>query len=374
MIVQKHLFHTPKLELEAGEAIPVTVGYETYGQLSPARDNAILICHYFSGSSHAAGRYHADDPHPGWWEALIGPGRAFDTNQFYVIAVDTLCNLHARDPMVVTTGPATTNPATGRPYGPAFPPVTIRDNVRLQHQLLTSLGVERLLCAAGPSMGGFQALEWGVTYPHMVRKVIAAACSPQAPPLFALAVCQAGIEAITADPGYGNGHFYGTPGPEGGLVRASFLMESLVRSDSWISRRWGRTTAAGSAPPWADPQGRFAFQAEMERIARQSAQDYDANHFLYTARACILHDIGHGNRGLEVAAQKLRADLLLLPISSDLLFPPAASQPIVDLVNAHGGRAELVVIESEGGHLACLTEASRLSEPITSFLARDGLH
>lgn len=374
LFVQKHLFHTPKLDLEIGDSIPVTVGYETYGQLNPARSNAILICHYFSGTSHAAGRYHPDDKHPGWWDALIGPGKPFDTNYYCVIAVDALCNLNVHSPLVVTTGPSSINPASGRPFGFNFPQVTIRDNVRLQHQLITSMGIERLACVAGPSMGGFQALEWAVTFPLQVGKVIAVASSHEAPPTFALALCQAGSDAIMADPAFLEGDYHGSEGPVHGLTRACHLLETLSRSDSWAMARWGRKTAVASAPPWADRAGRFAFQTETEQSARQRAQEYDANHFIFTARACLLHDIGHGNRGLEVAAQKIQADLLMLPITSDLLFPPSASEALFQAVNHHGGRADLVPIESPNGHLACLTECSRLAEPITAFLGRVDLH
>lgn len=374
LIVRKHLFYTPKLDLDVGESIPVTVGYETYGQLNPTRNNAIMICHYFSATSHAAGQYHTDDASPGWWDALIGPGKAFDTDQYYIIAADTLCNLNVHDPRVITTGPATINPATGRPYGSSFPQVTIRDNVRLQRQILESLGIDRLFCVAGPSMGGFQALEWAVTYPHMVSKVIAVASSHQAPHVFALAACQAGIDAIQADPGYLGGDYYGTDGPTDGLTRATYLLTTLARSNDWLSGKWQRKTAAGSAHPWADREGRFAFQAEMQQLARERAQTYDANHYVYTARASVLHDIGHGNRGLEVAAQRIRAKVLMLAVSSDLFFPPDTSRALVDMMRHHGGLADLDVIESPNGHLAAVYESSRFAEPISRFLNRNGLH
>jgi homoserine O-acetyltransferase/O-succinyltransferase len=374
VLVQKHIFYTPKLELEIGESIPATVGYETYGQLSPARDNAVLVCHHFSGTSHAAGRYHADDPNPGWWDALIGPGKAFDTNRYFVVAVDTLCNLNVRHPLVITTGPSTVNPTTGRAYGPSFPQVTIRDNVRLQHQLVRTLGIDRLACVTGPSMGGFQALEWSVTYPQMVKKVVAAISSDKAPPVFSLAVCQAGIDAIMADPGYNGGDYYGTDGPVDGLTRAVSLLNTLTRSDAWIAGNWERKTAVGSPHPRSASDGRFAFQAETEKAAHERAQDYDANHYIYTARACILQDLGYGNHGLEVAAQKIRAEVLMLPVISDLLFPPEASQSLVEQINLHGGRAELVPIESPNGHTAALFESNRLAEPITRFLSRGDLH
>ncbi|HWI60993.1 MAG TPA: homoserine O-acetyltransferase [Symbiobacteriaceae bacterium] len=374
MFVQKHLFHTPKLDLDVATSIPVTVGYETYGQLNPARDNAILICHPFSASSHAAGRYNADDPSPGWWDPLIGPGKAFDTDRFFIVAVDSLCNLGVRSPMVVTTGPATVNPETGRPWGTEFPQVTMRDNVRLQYQLLCSLGIERLAAVAGPGTGGFQALEWAVTYPDMVSRVIAVASAPQSPPVFSLAVCQAGIDAITSDPAYKGGQYYDGEGPTAGLTRAAFLLSTLVRSDAWIGENWERKTAKGSMHPRADRDGRFAFQAGMEQLAQEWARGCDANHFVYSARAALLHDIGYGNRGMEVAAQMIRAHLLLMPVAGDLLFPPHASRQLADLVNQHGGRAEVAPVESDNGHTGALQDCLCLSEPITRFLRREEMH
>jgi len=374
LFVQKHLFHSPKLDLDIARSIPATVGYETYGRLNAARNNAILVCHPFSASSHAAGRYGADDPSPGWWDPLIGPGKAFDTDRFFVVAVDALCNLRTHSPLVVTTGPATINPETGRPWGPDFPQITMRDNVRLQYQLITSLGIERLVCVAGPGTGGFQALEWAVTYPDMVDKVIAVATAHQAPPIFSLAVCQAGIDAIEADPDYKGGQYYDGNGPSDGLARAAFLLATLVRSDGWIADRWERKTAQGSMHPRSDRSGRFAFQAGMEQLARDRAREFDANHFIYTARAALLHDIGYANRGIEVAAQMIRAKLLLVPVVGDLLFPPENSHILAGLIRQHGGQAVVSPLESENGHTGALQDCKWLTEPITRFLRCEEMH
>lgn len=361
MLATKHVFSTPRLDLEIGVSIAATVGYETYGQLNPARENAILLCHPFAGSSHAAGRYHDSDETAGWWEPLIGPGKAFDTNRFFVIAVDSLCNLNLRDSTVVTTGPGTLDPATGQVYGSAFPQVTVRDNVRLQRQLIGSLGIERLACVAGPSTGGFTALEWAVTYPAVVKQVIAVASAHVVPPLFALGVCQAAIDAIEAD-------------PEEGLVRATHQFLTLSRSNAWMEAVWGRRTAAASPHPWADREGRYAFQAEMEDEARRLAHRFDPYHFASSARMAILHDIAHGNRDLEVVAQKIKAEVLLMPVTSDLLFPPALSEEFAELLRAHGGKVEVVEVDSSAGHQASLLEAHRFAEPIITFLGRPALH
>lgn len=369
MLVQKHRFRLPRFHVEARESLPVAVGYETYGQLNATCDNAILICHHFSGNSHVAGRYHADDALPGWWDPLVGPGKAFDTNRYFVIGVDSLCNVNVRDPNVITTGPATLHPETDRPYGNAFPQVTIRDNVRLQRELLRSLGIEKLACVAGPSMGGFQALEWAVTYPEMVRRVIGAITSHRALPIFALAACHLGTEMIETDPAYLGGSYYGGEGPIRGVSQAVLLLTTLTRSDRWVDAMWGSQPAAGSPDPRTHRTGHYAFQAEMERIARDRALHYDANHFRYLARGAMLHDITYGTPGLEAAAATIQAEVLMLPIVSDLLCPPAASEELVAAIRAQGGRARCIPIETPNGHLAGIFEAKLMAEPIADFLA-----
>lgn len=351
MRAQKQIFTLPQLRLQVGESIAATVGYETYGQLNGSRDNAILLCHPFAATSHAAG----------WWEPLIGSGRAFDTDRSFVIAVDSLCNLNVKDPTVVTTGPATRSPRTGEPYGMTFPQITVRDNVRLQQQLVTALGVRRLACVAGPCTGGFQALEWAVTYPDQVDQVIAVASAPVVSPLFGLAVCQAAIDVIQQGGG-------------DGLVHATQLLLTLTRSNDWLEAIWGRRTAALSAHPWADRQGQYTFQSESEAEARRLAARFDPQHFVYAARSAILHDIGCGNRGLEAAVEKIKAELLLIPVTSDLLFPPSMSEEFADLVCASGGSAQVVPLASWGGHQAAFLEAHRLAEPIRRFLRQPVLH
>ena len=373
VLVHKQIFTTPRLDLDIGVSIPVTVGYETYGRLSPAHDNAILICHSFSGTSHAAGAYHPDDEIAGWWDSLIGPGKAFDTDRYFVICADGLCAVQARDPKVVTTGPASLDPVTGRPYGTRFPQVTVRDQVRLQAQLIASLGIQRLAAVAGPGNGGFQALEWAVTYPHVPRRVIAVATSHVVPPVYALTACQAAARVIEADPAYAGGDYY-PAGPRDALARAELLRTSLARSDAWVAQQWARKTAPGSVHPWADRTGRYAFENELAEVAARRSQTYDANHFLYTARSAILHDIGYGNGGLDGAARQIEAEVLMLAISTDLQFPAAHAQELVDAINLAGGRARLDLIHSVNGHAAAITEATLLAEPIVAFLNRNHLH
>ena len=179
-VVEKKVFELNEYVTVAGQKIaPVRVGYETYGKLNPKKDNVILVCHYFSGTSHAAGKYSAEDKTSGYWDALIGPGKPFDTDKYFIISTDTLSNLNVKNPKVITTGPASLNPATGKPYGMSFPLVTIRDFVRIQYELIKSLGIKKLKCVTGASMGGFRSLEWAVTYPDVVEKVIPVIATPK---------------------------------------------------------------------------------------------------------------------------------------------------------------------------------------------------
>src|SRR5215207_5505268 len=172
-LVQKNVFELPSYVTLHGATIRnIRIGWESYGTLNEARDNVVLVTHYFSGTSHAAGRYKSDDSLPGYWDAIIGPGKPIDTDKYFVISSDTLVNMNVKDPNVVTTGPASINPDTGQPYGMRFPIVTIRDFVNVQKALLDSLGITKLHAVAGPSMGSLQAFEWGAAYPEMVRRLI----------------------------------------------------------------------------------------------------------------------------------------------------------------------------------------------------------
>ncbi|HEX7534019.1 MAG TPA: hypothetical protein VF343_02095 [Syntrophales bacterium] len=180
-LVVKKVFEMKAYTTVAGQKIaPVRVGYETYGTLNKNKDNVILICHHFSGTSHAAGKYSPTEKVPGYWDSVIGSGKAFDTDKYFIISTDTLCNINTKDPMVTTTGPASINPATGKPYGMSFPVITIRDMVRIQNALIKSLGITKLKSVAGASMGAIQSLEWAVSYPEVVEKVIPVIATPKA--------------------------------------------------------------------------------------------------------------------------------------------------------------------------------------------------
>ena len=317
MLVRKETFRVRGFRLHCGATLPeVAVGFESYGRLSPAHDNAILVCHYFSGTSHAAGRYDPEEVLPGYWDAVIGPGKAFDTTRYFVLSADTLCNLNVKDPRVVTTGPATMNPATGRPYGMTFPPVAIRDFVEIQRLLLDALGIRQLAAVAGPSMGGLQALEWAIAYPDRVARVISVISVGSVGPWTLMMPGHAATEAIRLDPRWNGGDYYGKAEPTEGLVLALKILSTIARCPAWADATYGRRPADVAA-----------------------------------------------------ALRRIRARCLLLPCRSDLFFPPAETLRLAAALEQAGVTVTLAELASDGGHLAGVLEIEKAAETLRAFLA-----
>jgi homoserine O-acetyltransferase len=212
-IVEKKTFTLEEFTLISGKKLaPVKIGYETYGALASTKDNVILICHYYSGNSHAAGKYAATDKVPGYWDKIIGPGKPFDTTKYFIVSSDTLSNMNPKNPKVITTGPASNDPKTGKPYGMSFPMVTIRDFVNLQYELLKSLGVKKLQVVSGASMGGIQSYEWAVAYPDFVERIIPVIATPKTDG-WLIGWLKLWGEPIKMDPNWNNGDYYGKEEP-----------------------------------------------------------------------------------------------------------------------------------------------------------------
>jgi len=369
MLVEKQVFQLEEFQLVSGKGLrDVRIGYETYGTLSEKGDNAILICHYFSGTSHAAGRYDPRDELPGYWDTVIGPGKPFDTDKYFIISSDVLCNINVKDPRVITTGPASINPETGKPYGMAFPLVTIRDFVNLQRALLQSLQVKHLYAVAGPSMGGFQALEWAIAYPDQVERVILAISAAQLHPWTMVMPGDVAAEAIMLDPKWSGGDYYGREEPLEGLVLALKILTIIARSHLWADRIFGRMLADPAKSPFDAIHHQFLIEAEIDKIARARAALIDANSYIYLARANALYRAGYGDRSLEEALSRVRATVLLIPCCSDLFLPPYQSQLLFDLLKQHGVEVSLYELESEGGHLAGVLEIEKAAEVLRTFL------
>ncbi|MGD9511987.1 MAG: homoserine O-acetyltransferase, partial [Geminicoccaceae bacterium] len=245
LLVEKQLFELADFTTLGGATIGrVRVGWESYGRLNAAKENVVLVTHHYSGTSHAAGRYRPDDALPGYWDAIIGPGKAIDTDRFYVISCDTLVNLNAKDPNTITTGPASIDPATGKPYGMSFPIVTIRDFVNVQKALLDHLGITSLHAVVGPSMGALQALEWASVYPDRVGRVVAAIGGAEEN-AFLIGWLDLWSAPIRLDPAWNGGDYYGRAEPIRGLTEALKLVTLQATQWPWVDRMFGRG--------WADP-------------------------------------------------------------------------------------------------------------------------
>ncbi|MEE2023930.1 MULTISPECIES: E22 family MetX-like putative esterase [Alkalimonas] len=365
MLVEKQRFEIAKFTTENGQVIaPVQVGWEAYGTLNEAKDNVILITHFFSGSSHAAGKYSPDDALPGYWDAIIGPGKAIDTDQFYVISVDTLVNANVFDPNVITTGPATINPATGKPWGLDFPVVTIGDFVEVQKALLDSLGIERLYAVIGASMGSFQAIEWASRYPERVERLV-----PVIGTAFIDAWAAVRLERwaypIKADPAWNNGDYYAKGQPTEGLITAlSYIIQDAVYPTGFNLRYPAPHT---DAAPHQDIRASFSAWQQLREHAAVRAAYQDANHILYLVRASQLFRAGMGDNW-QNALKKVQARTLLLPATGDQLLLPQMSRTTQQALEAAGKEVEYHEIPGIWGHLDGVVGIAAVAEVLNDFL------
>nr|VFJ78487.1 MAG: homoserine O-acetyltransferase [Candidatus Kentron sp. FW] len=379
-IVEKKSFYMKSYTTVGGETIPdVKIGWESYGRLNAARDNVILITQYFAGTSHAAGRY-APGESPGYWDAIIGSGKAIDTDKYYVISSDTLVNLHALphpDNKVITTGPATKNPATKLPYGLDFPLVTIRDFINVQKALLDSLGIRSLHAVAGLSMGAMQAMEWGNAYPHMVKRIIAVAGHGYSDPILVEFFDLMGL-FITLDPKWKNGNYYATGQPVAGLKGARRLIVMVAFHWKWFEEQYGRRWADGRESArrqsFAD---RYEISAKLDASADTYVKkDVDANHWLYLNKATQDYIIGH-NGSLEEELAKVKAPILFIYSPNDLLMPAEkiceTGQKIRHIREKSGNRAmvEFAEIEGNSGHVDSIYFIEQAADRIERFLERE---
>ena len=343
--------------LDSGQAFgPIEVAYETYGRLNPARSNAVLILHALTGDAHAAG-IHEVDGRLGWWDAMIGPGKAFDTERYCIICSNVLGGCRG------TTGPVSADPRTGRKYGMDFPLITIGDMVAVQKRLLDHLGINRLLAVAGGSMGGMQALEWLRAFPERLRSAIiiatAAKHSTQQ-----IAFNEVGRQAIMADPDWREGHYDGHP-PAKGLALARMIGHITYMSEASMSEKFGRRTQA----PRQSHKFSNGFEVEeyLHHKGRRFVERFDANSYLYITHAMDSYDFSRGedlHRALEGLTQKV----MLIAFQSDWLYPVAQSREIARACKAAGVDATYCEIDSDYGHDAFLLEVEEESHLIRHFL------
>ncbi|MBS3764550.1 MAG: homoserine O-acetyltransferase, partial [Planctomycetes bacterium] len=290
MIVKTHFwrFALPpdRLELRCGAKLgPIDVAYETYGELTPERDNAILICHALSGDAHVAGRHSPDDSKAGWWDLMVGPGKPIDTERYFVICSNIIGGCKG------STGPASLNPSTGEPYGLNFPMVTVQDMVKVQHALLTEhLGLDRLLCVIGGSFGGMQVLRWVIEYPEMVYSAIpiatAARLSAQA-----IAFDEVGRQAIYADPKWNGGDYYNAEPPDRGLAVARMIGHITYLSDESMHDKFGRRLQGREDVGYDFGPPDFRVESYLRHQGGKFVERFDANSYLYITKAMDYFDL-----------------------------------------------------------------------------------
>ena len=373
------------LPLDCGRDLyPIRIAYETYGTLSRARDNVILVCHALSGDAHAAGYsrapvaastrdgFRADERDAGkgaalgWWDGMIGPGKAFDTNEFFVVSTNLLGGCRG------TTGPSSPNPATGAPYGSDFPVITVADMVRAERALLRELKITRLAAVSGGSLGGMQALEWAVSYGDEVDAIVPIASThalqPQGVAWNAIA-----RSAITADPSWQGGHYYGTGrAPSAGMGVARMLGHITYLSASSLGMKFGRRLQFADDIRYVLTEPEFEIESYLRHQAESFVKRFDANTYLYMSRALSYFDLAreHGAGNLEAAVRGVKARTLLIAFSSDWLYPPSGSEELAAALRAGGKDVELHVIDAPYGHDCFLLEEARQIPMIRQFLAR----
>ena len=307
LMVEKRVFEISHFTTFSGKQIKnVKVGWEAYGTLNDAKSNVILITHYFSGSSHAAGKYDDNDLAPGYWDSIIGPGKAIDTDRFYVISVDTLANLNAYDPHVITTGPTSINPDTGKPYGLDFPVVTIRDFVNVQKALLENLGVSKLYAIIG-HMGSMQAIDWASAYPDWVERMISVIGAGQSD-AWTTAALEHWATPITLDKNWNNGAYSKEQAPLNGLAASLMLITQNALTPSFFNQT-GNTLGYKNveSAPLNDIRQSHSIVNWLRERAKTRAKSMDANYLLYLVRACQLFVAGHqGNLEQGLASIRLK--------------------------------------------------------------------
>lgn len=350
--------------LESGLSLgPITVAYETYGELNAQGTNAVLIVHALTGDAHAAGKYHFQEKSSGWWDPSIGPGRPFDTNKYFVICSNVLGGCTG------TTGPSSVNPKTGQPYAMEFPLITIRDMVAVQKKFLDYLGISRLVTVAGGSMGGMQVLEWAVMYPDFMDSIITIAAPGRLSPQ-GIAFNEVAREAIMLDPCWNQGNYYDSPQkPACGLKIARMLGTITYKSDQSMNQRFGRNLADEHKRE-LELSDKFAVESYLQYQGQKLVQRFDANSYLYLTKAMDLHDLGRNRSSYEEALAAIKARVLSVGISSDFLFPAYQQKEIVKILQAHNRRGCYREINSPHGHDAFLIEFQKLNKIMKDFLEK----
>ncbi len=349
------------LKLQCGQLLaPITLRYETYGTLSPDADNAILIEHALSGDAHVAGYYSESDEKPGWWDTMVGPGKTFDTNKYFIVCSNVIGGCSG------STGPGSMNPATGTRYGMDFPFVTIADMVHAQKKLMDHLGIRKWLCVAGGSMGGMQVLRWALLYPDCMESIIPIATTSRISAQ-SIAFNWVGREAIMSDPEWNGGHY--TDQPDRGLAIARMLAHITYLSEESMRRKFGRKLQSAKDYSF-DFDKDFSVESYLEHQGMRFVDRFDANAYLYITRAIDYFDVADKSNGdLAKGLLPIQCKTLVVSFSSDWLFPPEQSREMVRGMLKNGLDVTYCNIKSSYGHDAFLLEDDTLGCLISNFLA-----
>jgi homoserine O-acetyltransferase len=349
------------LDLDCGQTLhQVQVAWQSHGELNQDKSNAVLLVHALTGDAHVTGI--DGDGKPGWWESMVGPGKAFDTGKYFVFCQNVLGGCRG------TTGPSSTNPATGKPYGLSFPVITIGDMVRLQKKLVDRLGIRKLLSVSGGSMGGMQALEWTVAYPESTESSIPIATTARHSAQ-QIAFNETGRQAIVADPNFAGGNYYcGTP-PARGLAVARMIGHITYMSDESMREKFGRRLQGKQEFGW-DFEVDFEVESYLRYRGNQFVNRFDANSYLYITKAMDYYDAAAGKPSLAAALEAARCRFLVISFTSDWLYPSYQSQEIVRALRSRNHDVTYCELSSNYGHDAFLVDVGEQAEIVRSFLAR----
>lgn len=363
IVETKYLDIKEPIQLDSGKILNnVTVAYETYGELNKEKSNAILICHALTGDAHAAG-WHEGDRKPGWWEIVIGPGKAIDTDRYFVICSNVLGGCKG------TTGPSSINPKTGKQYGLDFPVITIKDMVEVQKKLIDSLKIDELYAVIGGSMGGMQVLQWLISYPEFVKKAVpmatAAMSSPQQ-----IAFNEVGRQAIFSDPDWNSGNYYETGlKPENGLSLARMIAHITYLSDESMDIKFGRDLQDKDEISY-DFSIDFQVESYLKHQGETFVKRFDANSYLFITKAVDLFDLSQNNSLID-GFKDIKAKVEIISVDSDWLYPTEQSTEILTALHANNVDATFSEIKSNYGHDAFLLEGGQLNFILSKFLANN---
>ncbi|MDP8212140.1 MAG: homoserine O-acetyltransferase [Candidatus Zapsychrus exili] len=350
-----------ELVLKSGEKLgPITLAYETYGELNKDKSNAILVLHALSGDAHAAG-LKKDDKKPGWWDNMIGPGKAFDTNKYFVICSNVIGGCKG------STGPSSINPKTNKSYGLSFPVVTIEDMVNAQKYLIDSLGIEKLLSVVGGSMGGMQVLQWALSYTDNVKSAIAIATSVRHTAQ-QIAFHEVGREAIMTDPDWQGGDYYGKTAPARGLSVARMIGHITYMSEESMEEKFGRKLKDKERLGY-DFSSDFEIEGYLKYRGDSFVQRFDANSWLYISKALDYFNLKEKTK-LSNVFKDVKSSFLVISFTSDWLYPRYQSKDIVKALKINGKDVTDIEIKSSYGHDAFLVEAESQSKIISHYLDR----